>query len=92
VILAGGDGTRLKSLTRRMTGDDRPKQFCPVTGDLTLVQETQRRVALELPKEKTVFVLNRLHEAYYSKILCSTSRQQSHRAATKYRHGTCHSR
>jgi mannose-1-phosphate guanylyltransferase len=66
-----------------MTGDDRPKQFCPVTGDLTLVQETQRRVALELPKEKTVFVLNRLHEAYYSKILC--------RAATKYRHGTCHS-
>ena len=28
VILAGGDGTRLQSLTRTLTGADRPKQFC----------------------------------------------------------------
>jgi hypothetical protein len=56
VILAGGDGTRLNSLTRRITGDDRPKQFCPITGDLTLVEETQRRVALELAKERTLFL------------------------------------
>jgi mannose-1-phosphate guanylyltransferase len=72
VILAGGDGTRLRCLTRRITGDDRPKQFAPVTGDLTLVEETQRRVALELSSEKTVFVLNRLHKTYYSTILGST--------------------
>ena len=56
VILAGGDGTRLNSLTRRVTGDDPPKQFCPITGDLTLVEETQRRVALELAKERTLFL------------------------------------
>jgi len=72
VILAGGDGTRLKSLSRRITGDERPKQFCPVIGDTTLVEETQRRVALELAKERTVFVVNRVHEPYYSKILSST--------------------
>jgi hypothetical protein len=30
VILAGGDGTRLSSFTRLITGDDRPKQFCPL--------------------------------------------------------------
>src|SRR3990172_10013989 len=30
IILAGGDGTRLRSLTRTITGDDRPKQFCPI--------------------------------------------------------------
>ena len=72
VILAGGDGTRLKSLTRRITRDDRPKQFCRVTGDLTLVEETQKRVALEVPKERTVFVVNRTHEPYYSRILDST--------------------
>jgi Nucleotidyl transferase len=44
VILAGGDGTRLKSLTRRIIDDERPKQFCPVMGDVTLVEETQKRV------------------------------------------------
>ena len=60
VILAGGDGTRLKSLTRRITDDERPKQFCPVMGDVTLVEETQKRVAIELAKERTVFVVNRV--------------------------------
>jgi mannose-1-phosphate guanylyltransferase len=69
VILAGGDGTRLKSLTRRITDDERPKQFCPVISDMSLVKETQKRVALELPKERTLFLVNRLHEPYYSDIL-----------------------
>jgi hypothetical protein len=59
VILAGGDGTRLKSLSRRITGDERPKQFCPVFGDTTLVEETQRRVAIELAKERTLFVVEK---------------------------------
>jgi len=27
IILAGGDGTRLQSMTRTITGDNRPKQF-----------------------------------------------------------------
>ena len=69
VILAGGDGTRLKSLSRKITGDERPKQFCPVISDMSLVKETQKRVALELAKERTLFLLNRLHEPYYSDIL-----------------------
>jgi hypothetical protein len=30
LILAGGDGTRLRALTRQITGDPRPKQFCPL--------------------------------------------------------------
>jgi mannose-1-phosphate guanylyltransferase len=68
VILAGGHGSRLKSLTRRITGDGRPKQFCRVMGELTLVEETQQRVALGVAKERTVFVVNRLHRPYYSEI------------------------
>lgn len=32
IILAGGDGTRLRSFTRRLTGDDRPRQFCALLG------------------------------------------------------------
>jgi mannose-1-phosphate guanylyltransferase len=69
VILAGGDGTRLKSLTRKITGDERPKQFCRVISELSLVDETQKRVAFELAKERTLFLLNRLHEPYYVNIL-----------------------
>lgn len=30
VILAGGEGVRLRSLTRLVSGDDTPKKFCPL--------------------------------------------------------------
>jgi mannose-1-phosphate guanylyltransferase len=66
VILAGGDGTRLLSLTRRITGDDRPKQFCSVTGNETLLRQTQRRISGLVPKRRTLLMLTRAHEAFYA--------------------------
>ena len=69
VILAGGDGTRLKSLTRKISGDERPKQFCKVLGGATLLEETQRRVALEISRKQTMYVVNQAHEPYYQPIL-----------------------
>ena len=69
VILAGGDGTRLKSLTRKIAGDERPKQFCSVLGKKTLLEETGNRTALELARQRTLYVVNRVHEPYYGPIL-----------------------
>jgi mannose-1-phosphate guanylyltransferase len=69
VILAGGDGTRLRSLTRRIAGDERPKQFCPVLGRATLLEETQSRAALEFAPERTLYVVNRAHQPYYAPLL-----------------------
>jgi mannose-1-phosphate guanylyltransferase len=71
VILAGGDGTRLKSLTRKIAGDERPKQFCSLLGRRTLLEDTQERTALELDPERTLYVVNRMHESYYAPILGS---------------------
>src|SRR5215208_4223860 len=69
VILAGGDGTRLKCLSRKIAGDERPKQFCSLLGKRTLLEETQRRAALELAPERTVCVVNCAHEEFYAPIL-----------------------
>ena len=36
VILAGGEGVRLRPLTRLVSGEDIPKQFCPLLNGRTL--------------------------------------------------------
>lgn len=71
VILAGGDGTRLRSFTRTLTGDERPKQFAPVIGGQTLLDQTIARVALAVPEYKTLTVVTRKHEQYYQSFLNS---------------------
>ena len=65
VILAGGDGTRLLPLTRHITGDNRPKQFCALAGDKTLLQQTRDRVVRVVPARNTLVVLTRNHERYF---------------------------
>ena len=45
IILAGGDGTRLKAVSRLISGDDRPKQFCSLFGGRSLLARTRGRLA-----------------------------------------------
>ena len=66
VILAGGDGKRLLPLTRRISGDDRPKQFCAVFGDETLLDQTLRRVARIVSPYRMSCVVTKAHESFYS--------------------------
>jgi len=66
IILAGGDGTRLLPFTRTIAGFDLPKQFCPILGKETLLEQTWRRVTLSISPEQTVTVLTRAHEPFYS--------------------------
>ena len=65
VILAGGDGTRLRRLTRLACGDDRPKQFCPLIGDDTLLEQTRIRAERSVPAERILFPLTRTHRDFY---------------------------
>lgn len=69
IILAGGEGLRLRPLTRRITGRDTPKQFCPLFGTTTLLDQTRRRVSLTFSEEATVTVLTRGHERFYESLV-----------------------
>ena len=74
VILAGGDGTRLQSMTRAITGDNRPKQFVPVVGGDTLLNQTRRRVALSFEPNHTSIVVTQKHRRFYQQLANEISR------------------
>jgi mannose-1-phosphate guanylyltransferase len=76
VILAGGDGVRLRSLTRLVSGDDRPKQFSPVFGGRTLLAQTRLRIEEHIDHDRTLFVLTSAHEPFYQKELEAVPRIQ----------------
>lgn len=69
IVLAGGDGQRLQSLTRTIAGDDRPKQFCAIVGGQTLLHQTLLRTGRLVPLRRTLLVLTKTHERYYSQQL-----------------------
>ena len=64
VILAGGDGIRLRPVVSRMYGDDRPKQYAALLDSRTLLNHTLDRAALLVPPERTVIVTMQHHDRY----------------------------
>jgi mannose-1-phosphate guanylyltransferase len=69
IVLAGGEGMRLRPLTRRIAGDERPKQFCPFVDGETLLDRTRARVHRIVPPDRTCLVLTRHHEPFYAPLL-----------------------
>jgi mannose-1-phosphate guanylyltransferase len=69
LILAGGEGLRLRPLTRLITGDERPKQFCKILGQDTLLGQTRRRAELLIEPARTFVVLTRAHARFYGPLL-----------------------
>ncbi len=59
VILAGGEGKRLLPLSGTITGDDRPKQFCTILGDSTLLEQTRDRLKRVVRPEQTLTVVTK---------------------------------
>ena len=59
VILCGGSGTRLWPLSRAML----PKQFLPLTGERTMIQETALRLA-GLPDAAPPVIVSHLEQRF----------------------------
>jgi mannose-1-phosphate guanylyltransferase len=76
IILAGGEGTRLRELTRRIAGDDRPKQFCRLVGEATLLDETRRRVGVSVAPGRTFFSVTTTHADFYTPLLADVRPRQ----------------
>jgi mannose-1-phosphate guanylyltransferase len=65
VLLAGGEGTRLRTLTAKISGDSRPKQFCCLLENKSLLLQTHERVARVFREDHAIFVVTQAHELWY---------------------------
>ena len=65
VVLAGGDGVRLQPLSWRFATDGRPKQFCRLLDEHTLLGATRARLCHLVASESTLFVVNGNHRPFY---------------------------
>jgi mannose-1-phosphate guanylyltransferase len=61
LVLAGGDGTRLTPLTRRIAGAPIPKQYCRLLGERTLLEATLDRIQPLASPARTLAIVNRDH-------------------------------
>lgn len=66
VVLAGGEGIRLRSLLRQVLGDDRPKQYARLLGPRSLLRQTLDRISLAISDGRTLVVTVRQHAGYIS--------------------------
>ena len=76
VVLTGSDGVRLRELTRWMYGEDRPKQFCQLLGDRTLLEKARQRAERSFPEEQILFSLTRAHGNHYLRYLADRPSQR----------------
>lgn len=56
IVLAGGEGERLKPFVREYLGTDRPKQFCRFLGPHTMVEQTLLRAETTMAPERLLVV------------------------------------
>jgi len=65
IVLAGGSGTRLSTLTRDGRGNTVPKQYCALRGNQSLLGDAMARASALATDEHIVVVVAREHERYW---------------------------
>lgn len=61
IVLAAGEGTRLRSLVSRLTGELIPKQYVNFTGTRSMLEHTFQRAEKVIPRERLFTVVSQAH-------------------------------
>jgi mannose-1-phosphate guanylyltransferase len=72
LILAGGEGVRLRPLIRQLYKEDLPKQYAVLTGDRSMLGHTLDRVARLVSPERTIVATMASHLRYLDRDLRSS--------------------
>lgn len=69
IVLAGGEGSRLRTLTTTRAGVSVPKQFCSLSGGPSLLRQTVERAAAFAPRERILVVVSAAHRSFWRRQL-----------------------
>jgi mannose-1-phosphate guanylyltransferase len=69
LVLAAGEGSRLRGLTRNERGIAVPKQFCSLRGGPCLLQEALQRATAVAPLQRICSVVSEQHRQWWMPIL-----------------------
>jgi mannose-1-phosphate guanylyltransferase len=64
IVLAGGEGKRMRPLINNWLGGDRPKQYCTFVGSRSMFQHTIDRARSVVPEEHVVSIIGRGHRRF----------------------------
>lgn len=64
IVLAGGDGKRLRSFIRSEYGTATPKQFCAFTGTRSMLRHTIDRAEMLIDPERLLTIVSSHHTVY----------------------------
>jgi mannose-1-phosphate guanylyltransferase len=64
VVLAGGDGKRMRPLISSWLSEDRPKQYCSFVGSRSMIQHTIDRARAVVSAERIVTIIGQGHRKF----------------------------
>jgi mannose-1-phosphate guanylyltransferase len=64
VVLAGGEGRRMRRFVGQFLGSDRPKQFCRIVGRRSMLRHTWDRAARVVEPDRIITVITAGQEGY----------------------------
>lgn len=69
LILAGGDGSRLRALTTNPCGTAVPKQFCSLAGGHTLIEDAIARARGVVRPDRSCMIVAQQHREWWTELL-----------------------
>jgi mannose-1-phosphate guanylyltransferase len=75
LVLAAGEGSRLRALTTRPCGTAVPKQFCSLAGGRTLLEDALSRAAGLVAEPRICAIVAQQHREWWTQVLRRTPEQ-----------------
>ncbi len=69
LVLAAGEGSRIRHLTTDANGRSVPKQYASLNGETSMLRQTLDRAERIVPRERVAVVVARQHRAFWAREL-----------------------